>query len=137
MRPFLRRAGSSADFEEKAALRSQILTTGPRKRAANLLLHVSDVARKVCRAVGQNVVGYSDGVGRVLGILRGSFAPDAIDSIFQDMAKCLCFTHTDQFTGAYLMEFDMLRQKAEARACVRGVVSPMNSSRRFARRTLR
>ena len=48
---------------------------------------------------------------------RGAdFAPDAIDSIFEDTARFSFFKGTDQTSGAHFWaEFDMLRQSAEAR----------------------
>ena len=42
------RAGSFANYVEKVILRKRISTMGPEKEAAHLLLHMSDVARKVC-----------------------------------------------------------------------------------------
>ena len=48
-------------------------------------------------------------------ISRERFAPDAFGSIFQDMAKFMNFKRTDQDMDTYLMEFDILRRKAEAR----------------------
>ncbi len=57
------------------------------KKAAYLLSHMSDVARKDCLSVGRDVIEDLDGVERILKILRGRFAPGSIDSIFQDAAK--------------------------------------------------
>ena len=51
-------------------------------------------------------------------ILRERFAPDAIDSVFQDVAKFMYFNRMDQKMGTYLLEFDMLRRKAEARMLI-------------------
>ena len=48
-------------------------------------------------------------------ILRDRFAPDAVDSIPQDMAKFMYFKRTRRNMGAYSMEFDILRLKAGAR----------------------
>ena len=108
-------AFSYANYEEKIMLRYHISIKEPQKRAANLLLHMSDVGRKVCITVGQDVTGDVDGVAQISRILRNRFAPDAIDRIPPDMAKSLYFGRTDQNLETYLMEFDMLRQKAEAR----------------------
>ena len=41
-----------ANYEEKVSIWKKIATLGPDKRAAHLLLHMSDVARKVLRAGG-------------------------------------------------------------------------------------
>ena len=66
-------------------------------------------------AVGKDVVGRIDGVEHISEILRERFAPRPIDSILQDMAKFSFFKRTGQNMDAYLMVFDMLRQRAEAR----------------------
>ena len=42
----------------------------PEKKAAHLLLHMSDVARKVCLSVGRDVIGNLDGAEQILKILR-------------------------------------------------------------------
>ena len=110
--------------------------------------------------VGKDAIGNFGGAKQILEILRGRFALDAIDSIFQDMAKFTYFKLTGQnfakLTGIsrrqrilrtsnvrariwrslhlpgyrevdanfpFLMDFDMLRQKAEARA-IMGSGSP-------------
>ena len=87
----------------------------PAEKASHLSLHMADVARKVCLAVGRDVVGNIDGVEQILNILRNRFAPDKADCIFQDIAKFLYFKRTTQDADTYLLEFDMLRQRAEAR----------------------
>ena len=87
-------ASSFANYEENVISRNQISTLDPQKRAANLLLHVSDIARKVCVPVGKDSVGNADGVALILRISRGRFAPEAIDSIFQDMVKISHFKRT-------------------------------------------
>ena len=76
-------AGSLANYEENAGLGSQTSTTGQDKRAANLLLHMSGVAREVCMTVGKDVVRDIDGVEQISRILREHLAPDAICNIFQ------------------------------------------------------
>ena len=81
------RAYLFANYDEKAASRNQIPTLGPRKRATNLLLHMTGNARKVCISVGKDVIGDAGGVAHIPRILRERFAPDAIDCIFQDAAK--------------------------------------------------
>ena len=71
-----------ANYEEKVALWGQISTLGPRKRAANLLLNMSDVARKVCMSVGKGAVGNAGEVAQILKICRDRFVQDTIDSVF-------------------------------------------------------
>ena len=108
-------ASSFANYEEKVTSWGQISSLGPRKRAANLLLNMSDVARKVCMSVGKDDVGNAGGVAQILKILRERFAPDAINSVFLDVVKFLYFKRTQQNMDTYLSEFDMLQEKAEAR----------------------
>ena len=85
------RAGSSANYEEKVNLRKRIPAMDPAEKAAHLLLHTSDVARKVCSSVGEDAIGNLGGAGRISKIPRDRFARDAIDSIFQGMAKFMYF----------------------------------------------
>ena len=54
-------------------------------------------------------------LGCILKILKIAFG-----SIFQDIAKSLYFKCPDQDEDTYLMEFDILRQKAEARMIMGG-----------------
>ena len=56
-------------------------TMDPDKKAAHLLLHMSDAARKVCVAAGRDVARNLNGADEILEISRGRFAPDAIDSV--------------------------------------------------------
>ena len=48
------KACSRGGDEEDATLRSRMSTLGPQRRAANLLLRMTDIARKVCMAVGKD-----------------------------------------------------------------------------------
>ena len=76
---------------------------------------MSDVARKVCLAISKDVVGNMDGVEAILKISRHRFAPDKVDCIFQDIHKFANFKRTTQDMDTFLLEFGMLRQRAEAR----------------------
>ena len=68
----------------------------PGQKASHLLPQMSDVARKVCLAIGKDVVGNLDGVEAILKILRRRFAPDKVDCIFQDISKFMNFKRTTQ-----------------------------------------
>ena len=83
--------------------------------AAHSHLHMSDVARKVCLSVGRNVIGNLDEAEQISRIQRERFAPDAIDSIFQDLVKFMNFKRTKRKMDTYIMEFEMLRAKAASR----------------------
>ena len=66
-------------------------------------------------SVGTDAIGNVDGAAHILRNLRERFAPDAIDSVFQAMLRFTYSGRADLTMGAYLMKFDMLRRKAEAR----------------------
>ena len=76
---------------------------------------MSDVALQDCLAVGKDVVGNLDGAEAILKISRRRFAPEKADCIFQDISKFMNFKRTTQDMDTYLLEFEMLRQRAEAR----------------------
>ena len=57
---------------------------------------MTDVARKVCMSVGEDVVGNVDAAAHILRILRERVAPDVIDSILRDMGKFTSIKRTDQ-----------------------------------------
>ena len=106
---------SFLNYEEKVLIWRNISPLPPDQKASHLLLHMSDVARKVCLTAGKDVVGNMDGVEAILKILRHRFAPDKIDCIFQDIYKFSNFKRATQDMDTYLLEFEMLRQRAEAR----------------------
>ena len=66
-------------------------------------------------AVGKDHIGETTGAPRILSILHARFAPGAIDAISQEVAKFMNLKRADQTTDAFLMEFDVLREKADAR----------------------
>ena len=90
------------------------------KKAAHFLLHMSGVAGKFCVAAGTDAIGNSGGAEENLKFCRIRFAPDVIDSIFQDMVKFMNFRRSGQDADTHLMEFDVLRQKAESRMITGG-----------------
>ena len=107
--------GPLVNFEEKVLLWKRAPAMEPGKKAAHLLLHLSDVARKVCLSARRDVIGNLDGAAQILRTPRARFAPDAIDSILQEMAKFMSFRRTGQNMGTHIMEFEMLRKKAASR----------------------
>ena len=114
-------APSFANYEETAVLRNQIPALGPRKRAANLLLRMTDSARRkrawpeACMAIGEDNFRGSDAVQQILRIPRGRFSPDAIYAGRRDAAKFTNSSGADRSTDTFLMELDVLRGRAEAR----------------------
>ena len=106
---------SFLNYEEKVLLWGNISPLEPAKKASHLLSHMADVARNVCSTVGKDVVGNNDGAEQILSISRNGFAPDKVGCIFQDIAKFLYFKRTTEDMDTFLLEFDISRQKAEAR----------------------
>ena len=53
---------SLLNYEEKVLTWRNISPVPPDQKASHLLLHMSDVARKVCLTIGKDVVGNVDGV---------------------------------------------------------------------------
>ena len=52
-------------------------------------------------------------VTEVLQVLKQYFLPDASDHVYQDVWKFLHHKRTDQTMERFLLEFDLLRSKAE------------------------
>ena len=102
-------------YEEEVLIWKNISPLELGKKASHLLLHIADVARKVCLTIGKDVIGNLDGVEQILNILRNRFAPEEADCIFQDITEFMYFKRTTQDMGTYLLEFDVLRQRAGAR----------------------
>ena len=56
-------------------------------RASVLILQMQPAPRQVCLAEGRGILGRSDGVTKILEILRNYFAPDAVDAIRQQVIR--------------------------------------------------
>ena len=106
---------SFLNYEEKELIWQNISPLPPDQKASRLLPHMSDVARKVCLTIGKDVVGNVDGVEAILKIRRRRFAPDIVDCIFRDIHKFMNFKRAIQDMDTFLLEFEMLRQRTEAR----------------------
>ena len=106
---------SFTNYDVNVIPRNRIATLDPAKRASNLLLNMADVARKICVAGGKDCIGGNGGAQQILRIFRGCSAPDAIGAMHQGVATFMDFKRTDRPTDVSLMEFDVLREKAEAR----------------------
>ena len=84
-------------------------------RASVLILHMRPATRQVCPADGGDVLGRSDGVTKILEILRNYLAPEAADAIRQQVMRYMRFRQTDQPVGEFPMEDDLARGQAEAK----------------------
>ena len=54
-------------------------------------------------------------VDTVIAVLRQYYLPDALDQVFQEVAKFLNYKRTDQLMERFLLEFQILHTKAERR----------------------
>ena len=80
----------------------QAANPDPSKRAAALILRVAAAARQVSLAAGGDFVANKDGAGRILSVLRGYFASDAVNSGYQELPRFLQFRRTGQLTDVFL-----------------------------------
>ena len=58
-------APSFANHKEKMIFRNQISIAKPQKRAADLLLHMADIARKVRMTIRRDQIGHNDGAQQI------------------------------------------------------------------------
>ena len=70
--------------------------------------------------IGNDHIANGDGVRNLLRIVRERLVPGAIDAIYQEVTKVSISKRTDQTADAYSMEFDVFREKAEARMVMGG-----------------
>ena len=104
---------SYQDYEQRVALRNRTAEIHPAQRASQLVLHMEPFARQICLQSGGD--SFMDGVEvvEVLQVLKQYFSPDASDHVYQDVWKFLHHKRTDQTMERFLLEFDLLRTKAE------------------------
>ena len=76
---------SFANYPQQVELSRQVATLNPAKRAPALILHTFSVARKVCMAAGGDVIMSRDGVEKISELLSDHFAPEAADSVYQEV----------------------------------------------------
>ena len=128
------------ELRRKGILWTQISALGPQRRAANLLPRMTEIARKVYMPLGRDHIGSNDGFQQISRILRGRFAPDALDSNYQDVVTFPNFKRAVHTKETYLMEFGTPRETAESRVvmgrgfpdefarahCVRNAAFPKN-----------
>ena len=78
---------SIASYERLFLLLNQISPIEPSKRAANLMLRMNFMARQVCMAIRKGCIEQDYGVHRLLRILRGRFAPEAVAALYRGVTK--------------------------------------------------
>ena len=107
------KGSSFQDFEQRVALWNRTTEIQPDRRASQLVLHMEPFARQICLQSGGD--SFMDGVAamEVLQVLKQYFLPDASGHVYQDVWKFLHHKRTDQTMERFLLEFDLLRTKAE------------------------
>ena len=65
-------------------------------------------------AAGSDVITGGGGADQILGILRGHFEPDGVDSVYGEVIRFSQVNRTDQTMVVSLLEFDALLRKAES-----------------------
>ena len=107
------KGASFLDFEQRVALWSRTTDIPEDRRASQLVLHMEPFARQVCLQNGGDSFMEGVAVTEVLQVLKQYFLPDASDHVYQDVWKFLHHKRTDQTMERFLLEFDLLRAKAE------------------------
>ena len=74
---------------------------------------MNSAPRQVRLAEGGGVLGRRDALALVTGILRSYFDLEAADATHQPVMKFTHYRRSDQSIGEYILEFDLLRRKAE------------------------
>ena len=87
----------------------------PAKRASALILLMDALARRVRMTAWGDLIMDMGGAETSLAITRDYFAPEAGDSVYQEDVRLLQFNRADLITDVYLVEFDVLRRKAESK----------------------
>ena len=103
------------DYENQAHLWMRTARTEVPARASLLLLRRQPAPRQVCLAESSDFLDSSDGVSKILDILRNYFAPEAVDAIHQRVMRFMRFRRTDQSIDEYIAKFDLLSRKAESK----------------------
>ena len=77
-------------------------------------------------------MNHYDGVTRILGILRGYFAPEAADAIYQQVVRFVNYRGSDQSISEYITEYDLLRRQVGSKMAM-GAGFPEQICPHFAR----
>ena len=115
------KASSFLDYEQRVALWVRSTDVPAERQSALLILHMDPTARQVCmyNAGGDALMAGCD-VQLVMRTLRDYFQPDTFDRIFTQMDRFMSYTRTVEPIEKFLMEFGILRQKAEKLMFPRG-----------------
>ena len=103
------------DSEERARLRNQFAEAAPSNRASTLILHADLIAGRVCMNAGGDAFAQGEDEETIFEILRKYFRPDAPGHRYRRVAKFSQKKRAGQTMERYLLGFDVLRRKVEAR----------------------
>ena len=87
----------------------------PSNRASALVYSMDSVARQDCLSAGGDQIDNNGCAMCMLGKLRYYFAPEAAGSLFQEAVGFSQFRGADLTVDEYIVEFGLLRRKAESR----------------------
>ena len=85
------KGASFFNYEKQVKLPRQVANEGPVKRAALLILQMATAARQVCMAAGSDVLMDADGAEKISAITFDNCVPEAMDSVYQEIARFLQF----------------------------------------------
>ena len=109
------RGASFLGYDRQVRLWMRTTRTGASARESVLILPMRPAPRQVCLGSGSGILGRSDGVAKILEILRNYCAPGAADSIRQQVMRYMRFRRTDQSVGGCIAGRDLPRRKAESK----------------------
>ena len=88
---------------------------GPGDAGLGIVLQMKAVAHQVCMAPGGDVTKGGDGTEKILTISRERLEPEAVDAGDEEVARFLQLGGGEPNDGVFLVEFDLLRRKAESK----------------------
>ena len=103
------------DYEHQVHLWMRTTRNEASGRASVLILRTQPAPRRVCLAEGSDIMSRSDGVTKILKILRKYFAPEAADAIRQQVMRYMRSRRPDRSIDEYIPEYDLLRRKAKSK----------------------
>ena len=108
------KASSFIDYEQRVALWLRSTDVPAERQSTLLILHMDPTARQVCMFNSEeDTLMTGCDVQLVMRVLRDYFQPDTFDRIFTQMDRFMSYVRTEQPIEKFLMEFGILRQKAE------------------------
>ena len=107
------KAASFLNYEQRVTLWSRAAEIHRSKRASLLVLHLGPTARQMRLHSGGGSCMEGVEVSAVIQTLKHYFLPDATDQVFQDVTKFWGRRRAEQTTERFLLEFDILRARAE------------------------